>query len=290
MIEGDTDAAGDASEWDSRLVRGNGATAIPQADVRRATRLIAWGLRPKARPAQQPEYRELVDRYRSDTVFQEAVQAAAAGAGLRVLYCSAHGLVLLPNDDSPFLLKPAEFRGNVSVEGRTLDGLMQLAIMATVYPRPAELMEPYERGRAPVAVAQVQETLDLIADRLRQAAKTERDPSASAEEEGLLEAWRLYDARPRVGEGRSGRALSHTIAQQITHHLTRLEELGCMLPEPASVVPTWRSTVRYHVLVQEYALSPIADALAQLTGSVTGVPEGGGGTDSSVTATAAGRS
>jgi hypothetical protein len=121
--------------------------------------------------------------------------------------------------------------------------------------------------------------LDLIADRLRQAAKTDRDPSASAEEEGLLEAWRLYDARPRVGEGKSGRALSYTIAQQITHHLARLEEFGCMLPEPTSGVPAWRSTVRYHVLVQEYALSPIADALAQLTGSVTGVPEGGGGAD-----------
>ena len=274
MTEWDEDAAAEASVWTHELVRGNGTTPIPQVDVRRATRLLAWGLRPKARPALHPEYRELVDRYRSDLAFQEAVQAAAGGAGLRVLYCGPHGIVLLPTDDSAFLLKPAEFRGNVTVEGRTLDGLIQLAIMGTVYPRPAELLEPYERGRTPVTVAQVQETLDLIADRLREAAKTARDPSTTAEEEGILEAWRLYDARPRVAEGRSGRALSNSIGQQITNHLTRLEELGCMLPESTSGVSAWRSTVRYHVLVQEYALGPIADAVTRLTGSATGIVQG----------------
>ncbi len=272
MTEWDDDAALEASVWGSGLARGNRSTAVSHADVRRAMRLVSWGLRPKARPAQHPEYRELVDRYRSDQGFQTTVEAAAGGAGLRVLYCGPHGLVLLPNEESAFLLKPSEFRGNLAVEGRTLDGLIQLAIIGTVYPRPAELTDPYDRGRPPITVAQVQETLDLIADRLREAAKADRDPSATAEEEGLLEAWRLYDARPRVAEGKSGRALTHSIAQQITHHLNRLEELGCVLSEPTEGAPAWRTTVRYHVLVQEYALGPIADAVASLTGSVTGVP------------------
>ena len=254
---------GDGS-WNAGLVRGNGATPVPQADIRRATQLIAWGLRPKARPAQHPEYRALVERYLSDALFREAVEAAAGGSGLRVLHCGPHGLVLLAGEESPFLLKPSEFRGNVTVEGRMLDGLIQIAIIATIYPRPADMFEAYDTGRSPITVAQVQETLDLIADRLREAAKGERDPSASAEAEGLLEAWRVYDARPRVAEGKSGRALSNSIAQQIVHHLTALEDLGCLVQEPHGATLMWRSTVRYHLLVQEYAYGPIYDAVERL--------------------------
>jgi hypothetical protein len=42
-----------------------------------AGRLVQWGLRPLARPAQEPEYRELVERYFDDTAFRTIVRDVA---------------------------------------------------------------------------------------------------------------------------------------------------------------------------------------------------------------------
>ena len=76
------------------LTHGNAAALISQADIRRATRLISWGLRPTARPQQYEEYRELVERYHRDPIFRQAVEAAAGGGGMRVLHCGPHGIIL----------------------------------------------------------------------------------------------------------------------------------------------------------------------------------------------------
>jgi hypothetical protein len=261
---GDVDRTLGSTTWGEELNRGNGTTPIPQADVRRATRLIAWGLRPTLRPQQHEEYRELVERFQQDPLFQQAVVAAAGGSELQILSCGPHGLILVAGELSPFLLKPADFRGNTDVEGRMLDGLIQIAIAATIYPRSAELFEPYELARAPITAIQVQETLDLIVDRLREAAKGARDPGASAETQGLLEAWRVYDQKPRVRETRDGRAAHNTIRQQITLHLQRLRDQGCMVEGDRGGQPQWQSTFRYHLLVQEYAYGPVYDAAKAL--------------------------
>jgi hypothetical protein len=250
--------------WNGGLSAGNGMTPIPQADVRRASRLLAWGLRPTARPQQHEEYRELVERYQREPLFRQAVEAAAGGGDLRVLHCGPHGLILVAGETSPYLLKPAEFRGNADVEGRMLDGLIQIGIAATIYPRAAELFEEADRVRGMFTAKQVQETLDLIVDRLREASKGERDPGASAEVQGLLEAWRVYDKKPRVRDTQDGRAGHKTIRQQITLHLQRLREQGCMLDVEQGGVMRWRSTYRYHLLVQEYAYSPMFDAMRAL--------------------------
>ncbi len=250
--------------WNGGLSAGNGRVAIPQADVRRATRLVAWGLRPTARPQQHEEYRELVERYGQDDLFRQAVEAAAGGGDLRVLHCGPHGLILIAGETSPYLLKPADFRGNADVETRMLDGLIQIGIAATVYPRAADLFEAYDLARSPITAAQVQETIDLIVDRLRDAAKGDRDPGASAETQGLLEAWRVYDQKPRVRETRDGRAAHNTIRQQVTLHLQRLREQGCMIDTERAGTIQWQSTFRYHLLIQEYAYSPMFDAMQAL--------------------------
>ena len=260
----DTAIGMESFDEDVGFSHGNTANPISQADIRRATRLISWGLRPTARPQQHEEYRELVERYHRDPVFRQAVEAAAGGGELRVLHCGPHGIILAAGEFSPYLLKPSEFRGNADVEGRMLDGLIQIAIAATVYPRASELFEPYDLVRAPITAAQVQETLDLLVDRLRDAAKSGRDPGASAEVQGLLEAWRVYDQKPRVRETRDGRAAHNTIRQQISLHLARLRDQGCMMEIERSGSAQWQSTFRYHLLVQDYAYGPVFDAIRAL--------------------------
>ncbi|NVJ18862.1 hypothetical protein [Myxococcus sp. AM010] len=100
-----------------------------------AGRLVQWGLRPLARPAQEAEYRELVEHYFDDSAFRTTVRELADGLGLHVLDVSEHGVVLAPMDDSIFALKPADFRpGSSKVDDRLLDGLAQIAIAATVFP------------------------------------------------------------------------------------------------------------------------------------------------------------
>jgi len=41
--------------------------------VRDAARLVQWGLRVRARPAQEPDYRRLVDLYHDEPAFRGAV-------------------------------------------------------------------------------------------------------------------------------------------------------------------------------------------------------------------------
>ena len=50
-----------------------------------AGRLLQWGLRPLARPAQEAEYQELVERYFDDGAFRTIVRELADGLGLHVL-------------------------------------------------------------------------------------------------------------------------------------------------------------------------------------------------------------
>jgi hypothetical protein len=105
-------------------------------------RLIQWGLQPLARPAQEPEYHELATMYFDDPAFCTTVQATADGLGLLVLDVSEHCLVLAPREDSAFQFKPADFRpGTTRAEDRLLDGLVQVAIAATVFPRARDLRQ-----------------------------------------------------------------------------------------------------------------------------------------------------
>src|SRR5215212_323244 len=108
---------------------------IEHADAYYAACLLQWGLRSKARPVQDPEYRELIQRYFDSTEFRSLVRQIAEGLGLRILDASEHGLFLSPLPESVFAFKPADFRpGRSSAEERLLVGLIQVAIAATIFP------------------------------------------------------------------------------------------------------------------------------------------------------------
>jgi hypothetical protein len=71
--------------------------------------------------------------------FRALVNQFAEGLGLRILDWGEHGFALAPAGESPFALKGASFRSNrTDAEERLLDGLVQVAIAATLFPTPQE--------------------------------------------------------------------------------------------------------------------------------------------------------
>ena len=219
-----------------------------------AGRLVQWGLRPLARPAQEAEYRELVERYFDDGAFRTTVRELADGLGLHVLDVSEHGIVLAPHEHSIFALKPADFRpGSSKVDDRLLDGLAQIAIASTVFPRARDLDEDPDIVRAPVTVDEVEAQLRVLCERLSEEARGAPDPNATDEDRGLIEAWRVYLQRLETLETRDSRKAMRATRRIIEYALDRLREFGCFTLVRVGSEAGWQPTRRYQVMVQQLA-------------------------------------
>jgi hypothetical protein len=219
-----------------------------------AGRLVQWGLRLLARPAQEAEYRELVERYFNDGTFRTTVRELTDGLGLHLVDVSEHGVVLAPQDDSIFALKPADFRaGSSKVDDRLLDGLAQIAIAATVFPRARDLDEDPDIVRAPVTVDEVEAQLRQLCERLSEEARSMSDPNAEDERRGLIEAWRVYMQRLDTIETRDSRKAMRATRRVIEYSLDRLREFGCFTQVRRGAETAWQPTRRYQVMVQQLA-------------------------------------
>ena len=219
-----------------------------------AGRFIQWGLRPLARPAQEAEYRELTERYFDDGAFRAMVRELGDGLGLRVLDVSEHGIVLVPLEESIFGLRPADFRpGSARVDDRLLDGLAQIAIAATVFPRARDLEEDPDIVRPAVTVEEVETQLRQLCERLAEQARGTPDPTASDEARGLIEAWRVYLRRLDTIETRDSRKAMRATRRVIEYALDRLREFGCFTQVREGDEPAWQPTRRYQVMVQQFA-------------------------------------
>ena len=125
-------------------------------DAFQAGRLIQWGLAPKAIPFNEPEYRELIDHYVDRPQFRALVREIAEGLGLVILEVNDRGLFLGTQDNSTFALRASDFRGGRSTaDDRLLDGLVQIAIAATIYPRQQDLDEDTLEAKPPITCAEV---------------------------------------------------------------------------------------------------------------------------------------
>ena len=219
-----------------------------------AGRLIQWGLRPLARPAQEAEYRELVDRYFDDGAFRTLLRELADGLGVQILDVSEHGVVLEPQHESIFALKPSDFRaGSSKVDDRLLDGLAQIAIAATVFPRARDLDEDPDIVRAPVTVDEVEAQLRQLCERLSEESLGDPDPSAADEHRGLSDAWRVYLRRLETMETRDSRKAMRATRRIIEYSFERLREFGCFTQVHQGAEPAWQPTRRYQVMVQQLA-------------------------------------
>src|SRR5258708_4096994 len=104
-----------------------------------AGRLIQWALQPRRHPVAEPEYRELLARYHDHPSFRDAIQAIADGLGLHIVKVSDFGIVLAPSENSVFAITPLNYRTSGSADERLIDGLIQVAIITTIYPNSQDL-------------------------------------------------------------------------------------------------------------------------------------------------------
>lgn len=227
--------------------------AIESTDIFMAARLIQWGLQPKIRPVQQQEYRELIRQYMNRSEFQMIVREMSDGLGLYVLNVTEHGIVLSPREESVFRMKASDFRpSSTTSDTRLLDGLVEITIAATVFPRERDLDDDVNRPRPPVTIDEIEEQLRSLCDKLAEKFK-EVDPAADDMETGLYDAWRVYANTMSARETKDNRQASRTTRRIIEYNLTRLKEFGCFTEARYNGKPAWQPTRRYNVLVTELA-------------------------------------
>ncbi|MDD5708766.1 MAG: hypothetical protein PHR35_22860 [Kiritimatiellae bacterium] len=116
-----------------------------------AGRLMQWALRVRARPTQDAEYSSLISRYLDNSEFRDTVRQLADGLGVTILDVGELGMIVGPQSDSVFAMPASGFhptRG--TAEERLLDGLIQVAIAATIFPRARDLSEDASYARPAV--------------------------------------------------------------------------------------------------------------------------------------------
>jgi hypothetical protein len=234
--------------------------------VRDAARLIQWGLRVRARPAQEPDYKRLVDLYHDDPGFRNAVRAVAEGLGLALVDVGEYGAIVAPLEDSVFALRGADFRPtSTTVEDRLLDGLVQLAIAATVFPTSRDLEDDPAIARPPVTVGEIEDSLRALCERLAEQSRDQADPIAG--QEGFDEAWRIYLRRLDAMETKDGSSARRTTRRLVETNLERLREHGGFVRDNRGQEATYQPTYRYQALVRELAanesLRRVRDVLAR---------------------------
>lgn len=240
-----------------------------------AGRLIQWGLQSRTRPATEPEYQDLIDRYLDRTSFRQCVERVAHGLGLLILEADEHGLILGPAEESVFSLRANEFRpSSSSADDRLLDGLVQVAIAATVFPTSTDLTEEAGVARPPVTVEEIDGTLRRLCGELEQQARHEPDPSVAEDEAGLHEAWRVYQRRLSVQETQGNRQPRRTTRRIIERHLERLRELGCFVREGREPT-TYQPTYRYQVQVKGLAATRLYGHVQSILQSSSPKPTSG---------------
>lgn len=239
--------------------------AVELTDVFRAASLIQWGLQPRMRPLQNAEYRELVREYMNRSEFRDIVAEMSDGLGLYVLNVSEHGIVLTPREGSVFWMRPSELRtgSSATTDRRLLDGIVQMTIAATVFPRARDLEDDVNRPRPPVTVDEIDDTLRAICASLKKEFANV-DPDMDDVRTGIYDAWRVYDSTLAVRETKDGREASSTSTRIIKYNLEKLKEYGCFSETRYAGKEAWQPTRRYNVLVQDIAASRIYDEVMRI--------------------------
>ena len=250
-----------------------------------ASRLLAFGWRPKLTPARDDNYRMLLRQYQADPAMQEALFAVAAGLGVTVLEVSERAGVVVGGGggDSVFAVRMTEYARRTGSEQRAADrvlhGMVHLGSAAMAFPRPADLADDTYVGR--VSVERVDAFIREAARRREEQAKAageETDPPAS---QPMLEAaWRAYSRRNATGDTKDGRRLAASTQGMVAKALAYLAEQGFLTRQSDDEGGTYRTTPRYQVQVRELAETAAFEELLALgvsaitdgTGSVYVVP------------------
>lgn len=233
-----------------------------------AGRLIQWGLRPKAIPFNEPEYRALIDGYIDRPQFRSLVQELAEGLGLVVLAVNDRGFFLGTQDNSVFALRPSDFRsGRTTADDRLLDGLIQIAIAATIYPRQQDLDEDALEAKPPITCHEVDELLRKLCGEYKQRIADDPDATTDDLQRGFHEAWRVYEARPAVRTTGQGNLAMNSTQGLIRRRLHQLADHGCFVVTGQEPNESFRPTLRYQILVKQLAATTLYRQLQALLNS-----------------------
>jgi hypothetical protein len=232
-----------------------------------AGRLIQWALQSRAHPATKAEYQQLLDRYRDHVPFRDCVQAICTGLGLEISAVGPMGIVLTPLDDSIFAMTSSDYRRSGTAEDRLIDGLILVAIIATMYPRAHDLEEDLQLVRPPIAVEDVEKTLRTLCEQLEALSQSLPDPAVQDLAAGLDEAWRAYRDRVATKTTSSGRASATTTLQMINRAFEMLERQACVTVSLRDGKKKYRPTWKYHVMVREASVARLASVVHQLVAS-----------------------
>jgi len=233
-------------------------------DLSAAGCLLQWALRPRARPTTDVEYRQLLERYLDSLPFREIVCAIAEGLGLQVVEVSSLGMVLAATGDSVFTMTATDYRSSTSADDRLLEGLVQIAIAATVFPRAQDLEEDPTIARPAITAEEVEATLRDICARLEETSSGQPDPSLEAQTTGLYEAWRVYHDKASAKTTSGTRASPATTTRFIERGLEFLQHQGCFIEETRRRRRAYRPTWRYQVMVQEWSASRMYEIVRAL--------------------------
>ncbi len=239
---------------------------MPVEDASQASQLVAFGLRPKLRPVEEPEYLDLVRRYRQHDSFARTVRTVADGMGLDILdVTEAAGAVLGACEGSVFALRMEDYYRRANERNprlRVLHGLAQLAIAASCFSRPDDLEDLEHAPR--VAVNEVDEYLRDLCRRLDERhAESELDPPA--ENPGLERSWRMYARAPEAAATEDRRAWSGATRQVITKAFDALIEQGLMRKVSDALGGTYQPTPAYRIHVRELSSEDVWSELDRVT-------------------------
>ncbi|MEU7048436.1 hypothetical protein [Streptomyces eurythermus] len=242
-------------------------SAITTDDAEDAAKLIAFGMRPRQRPAKDRVYRELVVRYRTENDFQGLVERMARGLGLKVLGATEDiGVALAALPNSIFETKIEDYVRVARQRGegeRLLHGIIHLAVAALAYPRPADLANDGYTGR--VSAEAVDRAVRDTCDRLREkAAVAEAGGDTPTDSPELEKVWSAYARRPEAALTKDGRLAMNSTKGMITRALNFLTEQGFLAVAGAGEDGWYRTTPRYQLQVRELAATSAFEELLAL--------------------------
>lgn len=225
-------------------------------DVVAAARLVSFAAAPRALPARDPTYADLVARYLADPVFAEIVQDVAVGLSLELRVDPVAGVMAFSDSEGFFRRKLADMvktqPGRNANETRVLFALTLLAVARTAFPRAADLLNPVHVAR--VESSTVMAYLDRLVEEIDAGAG-----DAEADREEAEEAWRAW-AHLRVVRADYSRHSSQQKAGLIRRVCGFLEDEGHLRQGEDRDGSWWRTTPRFrfaaHCLVTDSQVVP----------------------------------
>ncbi len=221
---------------------------VTAPDLRDVGILISCALRPKNRPAADPIYREVLGRYRTEPDFRNATIYVLDGMDLQVLSEAAElGLILGPRRESLFAARLSDVPNVAGVEQRLLVGLITAGVAAYAFPTADAFDDDRVRW---VRVADLERFLRETCESLK------RDAEAPLDDEGLEEAWRVYERMPAVHRPEKGRTAGRLSPSCTTYWvgnvLAWLTDQGMARPADRGA-DTYQLLERFRVQVREMA-------------------------------------